>query len=80
VFAISPWEDFALHTMDNVVSQIQDAFEGPIVNHSFPTSQTFLTKCQDFEGQRIAEIICTMLLSVTAVSYSATIHALVADI
>lgn len=36
--------------MDNFVSQIQDAFEGPI----------------DFEGQRVTELICTVLLSVTA--------------
>ncbi|KAF7514295.1 hypothetical protein GJ744_000065 [Endocarpon pusillum] len=36
--------------MDNLISQVQDAFEGPI----------------DFEGQRIAELLCTLLLSVTA--------------
>lgn len=36
--------------MDRLVSQIQDVLEGPI----------------DFEGQRIAEPICNILLSVTA--------------
>lgn len=36
--------------MDNLINQIQDTFDGPI----------------DFEGQRIAELISTTLLSVTA--------------
>jgi len=36
--------------MDAVISQIQDSFEGEI----------------DFEGQRVSEMICNWLLSITA--------------
>jgi len=37
--------------MDALIAQVQDTFEGQI----------------DFEGQRISELVCTVLLSVSAV-------------
>lgn len=37
--------------MDAIISQLQDAFEGQI----------------DFDGQRVSELFCTILLSLTSV-------------
>lgn len=56
--------------MDAIIAQMQDAVEGQIVGSwkppSSPTNR--LIASQDFEGQRVSEIVSTVLLSLTSVS------------
>jgi hypothetical protein len=56
--------------MDAIVKQMQDVLEGQIVGllEIFQCPIHHLTVIQDFEGQRVSEIICTVLLSLTSVS------------
>ena len=55
--------------MDALVSQLQDTFEGQIVSSLLqPEAEGQPNKIeQDFEGQKIAELFCTVLLSLTGV-------------
>ena len=56
--------------MDAVIAQMQDALEGQIV--SLPGHQVvsvILIGFQDFEGQRVSELVCTILLCLTSVRH-----------
>lgn len=56
--------------MDAIITQMQDGLEGQIVGslEMYQCPIHHLTVTQDFEGQRVSEIICTVLLSLTSVS------------
>jgi hypothetical protein len=61
--------------MDALITQVQDTFEGQIVGICVPSGEKSPTDHemrQDFEGQRASELVCTVLLSMSAVSAAYT--------
>ena len=53
---------------DQLLQQAQDLFEGQIVCSAFPNGIVFADQSyQDFEGQRLTELLSTVILTVTGV-------------
>lgn len=54
--------------MDALLEQARSVWEGQIVSWRCHPASYFLTPAQDFEGQRLAELLCNLLLTSVGVS------------